>query len=92
MENEKREWYFVYSWRGFSLSGLGALEDIEILLKATTEDEAIAEAKLKRDEKVAEVKVKLEKMEKIWKRLLANPLGDKPTDLRVICKILLQCG
>jgi len=79
------KWYFVYSWRTYG----GTWEDMEIPLNATTEDEAIAEAKPKWDEKVVEAKANWE-AKRGWGHPPASPFTDGPTDPRVIYKISLQ--
>ena len=84
-------WYFVYTYRvTFGGSLAGTIEHEEIPLQATTEDEALAEAKKIWGNKIAEARVYWEKQKKEWATPPASPFEDGPYTPRVIYKILLQ--
>jgi len=83
------KWYLAFTWHNdFEPCG-GVTEHEEIPLKATTEDEAIAEAKAKEKERVTTARTEWEKQGKKWG--VTKP-GSKyaPNDLCVIYKIPLQ--
>jgi hypothetical protein len=82
----KGQWFFVYSWNNTYEK---AWEDEEVPLQATTEDQAIAETKLKWDEKVSEAKATWELQKQIQAHPNPSPFTDGPTNPRAIYKILL---
>ena len=85
------KWYFAYTYRDTFGGGLaGTTEHDEIPLKATTEDEAITEAKGIWEKKVALARAYWEKRKKKWTTPPASPFEDGPHTPRVIYKISLQ--
>lgn len=88
---KRGKWYFVYTYTDMFGGGLaGTTEHEEVPLQATTEDAAVAEAKIMWDEKVAEAKANWEVQKKKWAHPNPSPFTDGPIDPRVIYKIPLQ--
>lgn len=85
------KWYLVYTYLDTFGSGLaGTTEHEEIPLKATLEDEAIAEAKMIWEKKIAKARVDWKEQTKEWVSPPASPFEDGLHTPRVIYKIPLQ--
>jgi len=87
------KWYFVYEWRdafGESMLSGSRIEDEEIPLKATTEDEAVAEGKVIWGELVEKAKA-IFAARQTWCHPPKDPFEyDGPWRPRVIYKISLE--
>ena len=84
--------YLVYTHTNEMEAGTfrDGIEDVEVALKATTEDGAIAEAKTKWDESETASRARWEEQKKTWTHPPASPTEWGPRNPRVIYKISLQ--
>lgn len=88
----RKKWYLVYTRTNEMEAGTfrDGIEDVEVTLKTTTEDEAVAEAKAKWDEIETASKVRWEEQKRTWAHPPASPTEWGPRNPRVIYKISLQ--
>jgi hypothetical protein len=88
----RKRWYLVYTHTNEMEAGTfrDGIEDVEVALKATNEDEAVAEAKAKWAEIEIVSKARWEEQKRTWKQPPASPTEWGPHDPRVIHKISLQ--
>lgn len=88
----QKKWYLVYTHTNEMEAGTfrDGIEDVEVALKATTEDEAVAEAKAKWDEIETASKARWEEQKRTWVHPPASPTEWGPRNPRVIYKISLQ--
>lgn len=87
-----REWYLVYTYTDEMEAGTfrDGVTEAEVALKATTDDEAIAEAKQKWNDIVAESLARWEEQKKTWAHPPESPTEWGPRNPRVIYKISLS--
>ena len=85
------KWYLVYTWQNWMEAGTfrDGIEEKEIPLNATTEDEAIAEAQAKWKGIIAEAKAWWEKQQAEWKHPPQAIFDDVPPCPRIIYKFPL---
>ena len=88
----RKRWYLVYTHTNEMEAGTfrDGIEDVEVVLKATTEDEAVVEAKAKWDEIETASKARWEEQKRTWAHPPASSTEWGPRDPRVIHKISLQ--
>ncbi len=88
----QKGWYLVYTHTNEMEAGTfrDGIEDVKVALKATTEDEAVVEAKAGWDEIETASKVHWEKQKRTWACPPASPTEWGPRNPRVICEIPLQ--
>jgi hypothetical protein len=86
------KWSLVYTHTNEMVAGTfhNGVEDVEVPLKATTENKATAEAKVKWDEIIAASNARWEEQKKTWAHPPASPSVWGPRNPRVIYKISLQ--
>ena len=87
-----RKWYLVYTHTNEMEAGTfrDGIEEVEVSLKATTEDEAIAEAKVKWNKITATSNARWEEQKRTWMHPPASPSEWGARNPRVIYKISLQ--
>jgi len=85
------KWYLVYTHTNEMEAGTfhDGVEDVEVLLNATTEPEAIAEAKTKWDKIAKASVVRWEEQKRTWALPPASPFKWGARNPRVIYKISL---
>ena len=85
-------WYLVYTHTNEMEADMfdPVIEDVKIVLRATTESEAVTEAKSKWDEIETASKARWEEQRRMLVHPPASPTERGPRDPRVIYKIPLQ--
>lgn len=85
------KWYLVYTYTNEMEAGTfrDGIEDAEVPLNATTEDEAVAEGKAKWDVVETASRARWEEQKKTWKHPPTRPTKWGPRNPRIVYKFSL---